>query len=148
MLLVYFLGPHRQRAYLRISVGDLLQNSCVASDGHSDCGSHYFFISFDRLHYTVDIVLGLIITFNIILVYHLVAHIDDLQKLFEYQTVDFVETSPKEFKGAIQATSATDSIAKFIRIIPATFVALLVRVMRWVDAKHLESNNEERQNLL
>ena len=80
--------------------------------------------------------------------YHLVAHIGELQELFECQTVDFVETSPKEFKGAIQDTNATDSTEKFTRLSPAAFVALLVRVARWVDAKHLESNNEERQKLL
>ena len=108
-----------------------------------------FFISFDRLHYTVDIVLGLIITFNIILIYHLVAYIDELQKFVECQSVDFVETSSKEFEGAIQDTSATDSTAKFTKIpSSAAFVALLVRIVRWVDAKHLESSNEERQKLL
>ena len=111
-------------------------------------GVTIFFISFDRLHYTVDIVLAIIISFNIIFVYHLVAYVGVLEKNLEMEFVTNVEQSPNEIQMITRTAGTTNNFISQSRRESLALIASLVRVVQWIDAEHLECFTEERQRLL
>ena len=96
-----------------------------------------FFVSYNRLHYTVDIALAVIIALFILLAYHLLLHIGALEAEAEG------ESEAKNGK-----PDAPQQQQK--RAVPRShpFIGALLACVLWVDARHLERDMPEEENLL
>lgn len=97
-----------------------------------------FFVSFNRLHYTVDIVLAVIISLFLLLVHHLLLRIGVLEKVKEdaASSVGGAEKDPPTLQKKLETRRSH------------WLICVLVALVRWIDARHLESSNEEEDSLL
>jgi hypothetical protein len=104
-------------------------NLAVKLVGVALASTTIFFVSYNRLHYTVDIVLAVIIALFLLLTYHLLLRIGDLEK---------------EAAGGIDEREKQKQTVK--RSHP--FIVALMASVQWVDARHLEHDYSEEDNLL
>lgn len=86
-----------------------------------------FFVSYNRLHYTVDIALAVIIVLFLLLAYHLLLRIGLLEDASD-------EVPPGNLKRAIRRSHP--------------FIGALLACVRWVDARHLEPDIGEEDDLI
>ena len=98
-----------------------------------------FFVSFDRNHYTVDIAFAIIISVAIVLVYHLIAAVGQLeaglaqerrlQVVSDQQRQPSLTTVPKGHRNLVSRSPQT--------------IELLVRIVHWVDARNFENIEQQ-----
>ena len=98
-----------------------------------------FFVSYNRLHYTVDIALAVIIALFILLAYHLLLRIGALETEAE---------GGSDVKSGGPEAPQQQLLQK--RAVPRShpFIGALLACVLWVDARHLERDMSEEENLL
>jgi hypothetical protein len=96
-----------------------------------------FFVSYNRLHYTVDIVLAVIIALFILLTYHLLLRIGALET--EAAGESHEKSGGPEDPQQQQKRAAPRS---------HPFIGALLACVEWVDARDLERDMSEEENLL
>lgn len=104
-----------------------------------------FFVSFDRNHYTVDIALAIIISVAIVLVYHLTADVGRLERGLEHEAAHELQVA----SASASQLTAQAPLRKRRTVLmrhSSNALALLVGLVEWVDARDLQSAEEQLEN--